>query len=222
VLATVGLGVAGALVGGIASRAWASAGPNTAHRAPRAQAATSDLNEQDQGANDARAEATHAAARGFRASAARQAAARQAAARQAAARAAAQQQIAAEHAAAEQAAARASRSQLRAALAKSASSAVTTSGSSFSGIASWYGSDFAGRSTASGSTYNEDGLSAASRTLPLGSQARVCRGGACVVVLINDRGPYVGGRILDLSRGAASALDMLGAGVAYVTVTPVG
>lgn len=124
-------------------------------------------------------------------------------------------------AAAATAAARASRSQVRAALSPS-SAAVGASdvGAGFSGIASWYGYGFNGQATASGATYDEDGLSAASRTLPLGSRLQVCRGSACVVVVIDDRGPYVGGRILDLSRGAASRLGMLDAGVAYVTATP--
>jgi rare lipoprotein A len=89
-------------------------------------------------------------------------------------------------------------------------------------MASWYGGYFDGRRTASGAVYDQDGLSAASRTLPLGTVLRVCRAGTCVQVVVNDRGPYVGDRILDLSRGAARQLGMLSAGVAYVTATPVG
>jgi rare lipoprotein A len=93
-------------------------------------------------------------------------------------------------------------------------------GSSFSGQASWYGMDFQGRRTANGETFNTDDLTAASKTLAFGTRLRVCRQGTCVLVRINDRGPYVGGRILDLSRAARNALGY--DGVAFVTATPVG
>jgi rare lipoprotein A len=91
------------------------------------------------------------------------------------------------------------------------------------GQASWYGYE-GGRSTASGERYNPGGLTAAHRTLPLGSRARVTnnRNGRSVVVRINDRGPFTGGRIIDLSEGAAAAIGIKGSGVGNVTVTPLG
>ncbi len=117
---------------------------------------------------------------------------------------------------------RASRSAARTALAPVPTRQVTTTvpvGSSFSGEASWYGGSFQGRRTASGERFDTNQLTAASKTLPFGTKLRVCRKQRCVVVRINDRGPYVGGRILDLSRAAK---DVLGYdGVGYVTATPV-
>ncbi len=88
------------------------------------------------------------------------------------------------------------------------------------GIASWYGAAFAGRKTTSGQLFNPQLLTAASRTLPLGSIVRVTdlRNGRQVMVLVNDRGPFIGHRIIDLSRAAARALHMLGRGVARVRV----
>jgi rare lipoprotein A (peptidoglycan hydrolase) len=89
-------------------------------------------------------------------------------------------------------------------------------------IASWYGSGFAGRRTSSGETYNPEGLTAASKTLPLGSRVRVTNPdtGRSVVVRINDRGPFVRGRSLDLSHGAAQRIGLTGKGVGRVRVTP--
>lgn len=84
--------------------------------------------------------------------------------------------------------------------------------------ASYYGAE-SGRRTASGETFHPSGMTAASRTLPFGTRLRVCRAGRCVVVRINDRGPFVPGRQLDLSEGAARELGMLGAGVARVEGT---
>jgi rare lipoprotein A len=121
-------------------------------------------------------------------------------------------QAAARHAAAQRAAA--SRSEARRAL--------SSTGGSFSGEASWYGPGFVGHRTSSGEPYNPNALTAASKTLPLGSHLRVCYHGDCVTVLINDRGPYVGGRILDLSEAAAEDIGLKSAGVGYVTATPVG
>lgn len=92
-------------------------------------------------------------------------------------------------------------------------------GNSFSGMASWYGPRFQGRRTASGETFDTRDLTAASPTLPFGTRLRVCRVERCVVVRINDRGPYSEGRILDLSRAARDALGF--SGVARVTATPV-
>jgi rare lipoprotein A len=88
--------------------------------------------------------------------------------------------------------------------------------------ASWYGPGFHGRLTASGCIYNMYALTAASRVFPMGTVLAVTHNGRTVEVVINDRGPYVVGRGLDLSRGAASALGMLRIGVARVDVQVVG
>ena len=85
-------------------------------------------------------------------------------------------------------------------------------------LTSWYGSYFHGRTTANGETYNMYGNTAAHKTLPFGTQLRVCYKG-CVDVRINDRGPYIGARELDLSYGAASAIGLIHPGVANVEVT---
>ncbi|MFZ2063596.1 MAG: septal ring lytic transglycosylase RlpA family protein [Candidatus Binatus sp.] len=89
-------------------------------------------------------------------------------------------------------------------------------------VASWYGPGFAGRRTSTGEVYNPEGLTAASTTLPLGSHVRVVNPdtGRSVVVRINDRGPYVRGRSLDLSHGAAQQIGLTGKGVGRVEVTP--
>ena len=89
-------------------------------------------------------------------------------------------------------------------------------------VASWYGPGFAGHPTSTGEIYNPEGLTAASRTLPLGSHVRVVNPdtGRSVVVRINDRGPYVHGRSLDLSHGAAEQIGLTGKGVGRVRVTP--
>jgi len=88
-------------------------------------------------------------------------------------------------------------------------------------VASWYGPGFAGRRTSNGETYNPEGLTAASKTLPLGSHVRVTNPdtGRSVVVRINDRGPFVRGRSLDLSHGAAQRIGLTGKGVGRVQVT---
>jgi rare lipoprotein A len=87
-----------------------------------------------------------------------------------------------------------------------------------SGNASWYGAKFHGRRTANGERYDMNQLTAAHRTLPFGTKVRVTnqRNGRAVVVRINDRGPFAGRRIIDLSRGAAGALGMVNSGVAPV------
>ncbi len=88
----------------------------------------------------------------------------------------------------------------------------------FSGAASWYGGKFHGRKTSDGTRYDQDGLTAAHRSLPFGTKLLVMNrktGDACVVK-VNDRGPFVGGRIIDLSRGAARQLNMVSTGVAMV------
>lgn len=92
-------------------------------------------------------------------------------------------------------------------------------GAGFTGAASWYGGSFQGRRTASGEVFDTNELTAASRTLPFGTRLRVCRRTRCVVVRVNDRGPYVSGRVLDLTRAAVDALGY--DGVAVVSATPV-
>ncbi|NIO03694.1 MAG: septal ring lytic transglycosylase RlpA family protein [Proteobacteria bacterium] len=89
------------------------------------------------------------------------------------------------------------------------------------GIASWYGEDFHGKKTASGETYNMYDLTAAHRTLALGSKIKVTNldNGKAVVVRINDRGPFAKGRIIDLSFEAARRLDMISKGTAKVKLT---
>lgn len=88
------------------------------------------------------------------------------------------------------------------------------------GIASWYGPGFHGRKTANGETYDMHQLTAAHRTLPLGSvvQVRSLTNGRTVTVRINDRGPFVRNRILDLSQAAAQALGMEGKGTDQVEI----
>jgi len=89
---------------------------------------------------------------------------------------------------------------------------------SFTGRASWYGPGFHGRRSASGEVFNQHALTAAHRTLPFGTLVRVTNtnNGASVVVRITDRGPFGGGRVLDLSAGAARAIGMIQSGVATV------
>jgi rare lipoprotein A len=88
------------------------------------------------------------------------------------------------------------------------------------GKASWYGAKFHGRRTSSGERYDMDDLTAAHPTLPLGTRVRVrnVSNGREVVVRINDRGPRIGDRIIDLSRAAASALGFLKSGKAHVVL----
>jgi rare lipoprotein A len=88
------------------------------------------------------------------------------------------------------------------------------------GLASWYGPGFHGRRTASGERFDAHGLSAAHRTLPLGSRVRVTNlaNGKRVVLRVTDRGPFVRGRIIDVSYGAAGALGMVRRGVTRVRV----
>jgi rare lipoprotein A len=90
------------------------------------------------------------------------------------------------------------------------------SGRSFSGMASYYGNE-SGSKTASGQRFNQGALTAAHRTLPFGTKLRVSHGGRSVVVTVNDRGPFVRGRVLDLSTAAARVVGLTGAGVGRVT-----
>jgi rare lipoprotein A len=86
------------------------------------------------------------------------------------------------------------------------------------GIASWYGPGFHGQPTASGAVYDQNQLTAAHQTLPLGTRVLVTNltNGRAVEVRINDRGPFAKGRIVDLSHAAADALDMIAPGTAPV------
>lgn len=88
------------------------------------------------------------------------------------------------------------------------------------GIASWYGPGFHGKPTASGVIYDQHSFTAAHQTLPLGTRVRVINleNRKSVEVLINDRGPFARGRIIDLSYSAAHALDMIGPGTVPVRI----
>lgn len=93
-----------------------------------------------------------------------------------------------------------------------------------SGPASWYGPGFDGRTTASGAIFDQEGPTVASKELPLGTILLIHHGDRSVLALVNDRGPYVAGRVLDLSHGVANALGTVRAGVARVTaevLTPI-
>lgn len=87
-----------------------------------------------------------------------------------------------------------------------------------SGRVSWYGPGFHGRLTANGEVFDQEALTAAHRTLPFGSLLRVWRGDRSITVTVNDRGPFVAGRALDLSRAAASALGIIAEGVATLCI----
>lgn len=92
------------------------------------------------------------------------------------------------------------------------------------GIASWYGPDFHGKRTSSGETYDMHGLTAAHKTLPLGTLVRVrnLQNQRTVDLRINDRGPFVGNRVIDLSYEAARQLGVVGPGTAAVEVVAIG
>jgi rare lipoprotein A len=102
---------------------------------------------------------------------------------------------------------------------RDANAAITPgagSGRSFSGMASYYGNE-SGSKTASGQRMNASAMTAAHRSLPFGTKLRVTHGDRSVVVTINDRGPFIRGRVLDLSTGAARAIGLTSAGVGRVT-----
>ena len=94
--------------------------------------------------------------------------------------------------------------------------AFASAGRSFSGMASFYGNE-SGSRTASGQRFNQSAMTCAHRSLPFGTKLRVTHGGRSVVVTVNDRGPFVHGRVLDLSTGAARAIGLTSAGVGRVT-----
>jgi rare lipoprotein A len=85
-------------------------------------------------------------------------------------------------------------------------------------LSSWYGPGFDGRLTANGERYNQHALTAAHKTLPFGTRLRVCFL-RCAVVRVNDRGPYIRGREIDLSKGAADAIGLTDSGVGRIKVT---
>lgn len=92
------------------------------------------------------------------------------------------------------------------------------------GTASWYGPGFHGKSTASGEKFNQYAMTAAHKILPLGTRVRVTHldNGRSILVRINDRGPFAADRIIDLSRAAATRLEMMGKGTARVRVQTLG
>jgi rare lipoprotein A len=102
---------------------------------------------------------------------------------------------------------------------RDANAAMTPSGHSFTGVASTYGNE-SGRQTASGQRFDENAMTCAHRSLPFGTKLRITHGGRSVVVTVNDRGPFVRGRVLDLSTGAARALGLSGLG--QITAEVVG
>jgi rare lipoprotein A len=97
--------------------------------------------------------------------------------------------------------------------------AMVPTGHSFTGVASMYGNE-SGSRTASGQRFNENAMTCAHRSLPFGTKLRVTHGDRSVIVTVNDRGPFVRGRVLDLSTGAARAIGLSGLG--QVTAEIVG
>ncbi len=83
-------------------------------------------------------------------------------------------------------------------------------GQAFTAVCSWYGPGFNGRQTASGQIFNQDDLTCASRTLPFGTRLALTRGERRIIVVVNDRGPFIAGRDIDLSKAAATALGFSG------------
>lgn len=97
-------------------------------------------------------------------------------------------------------------------------------GDAFSGVASWYGKKFHGRKTSNGEIYNMYAMTAAHKTLPMNTMVRVTHltNGKSIVVRINDRGPFVKSRIIDLSHTGAQRIDMIQAGTAPVRLEVIG
>ena len=96
--------------------------------------------------------------------------------------------------------------------------AAIASGETRPMLTSWYGPGFIGNLTANGEVYTAKEFTAAHKTLPFGTRLKVCYD-RCINVRINDRGPYIGERELDLSQAAAEAIGLIGPGVANTTVT---
>jgi len=101
---------------------------------------------------------------------------------------------------------------------------VVSVGDTFKGVASWYGPDFHGKLTSNGETYNMWQMTAAHKTLPMNTIVRVTnlRNNKSTVVRINDRGPFVSTRIIDLSKAAAKKIDMIPTGTAPVKLEVLG
>ena len=101
---------------------------------------------------------------------------------------------------------------------------IANIGDEFDGIASWYGPDFHSKKTSNGETYNMYDMTAAHKTLPMNTVVKVdnLENGRSIVVRINDRGPFVRGRIIDLSNKAAHEIDMYRKGTAKVKITVLG
>ena len=102
---------------------------------------------------------------------------------------------------------------------RDANAAITPSagtGHSFAGVASFYGNE-SGSQTASGQRFNQNALTCAHRSLPFGTKLRVTHNGRSVVVTVNDRGPFIKGRVLDLSTAAAREVGLTACGVGNVT-----
>ncbi len=101
---------------------------------------------------------------------------------------------------------------------------IVSVGDSFMGNASWYGPTFHGKLTSNGETYNMHDMTAAHKTLPMNTIVKVTNenNGLTTVVRINDRGPFIATRIIDLSKEAAGKINMIGAGTAPVTIEILG
>jgi rare lipoprotein A len=102
-------------------------------------------------------------------------------------------------------------------------SALDTATPNQTGVASWYGDEWQGRLTASGKPFDDSKLTAAHRTLPLNTRVRVTnlKTGRSVEVTITDRGPYIDGRVIDLSKAAAKKLGMVKEGLVSVRIESV-
>lgn len=100
----------------------------------------------------------------------------------------------------------------------------SANGFSETGIASWYGPGFHGKKTASGEKYNQNAFTAAHKTLPFGTRVNVMNldNNKSTTVIINDRGPFKSGRIIDLSNAAAKTLGIIGTGTARVKIKAIG
>ena len=101
---------------------------------------------------------------------------------------------------------------------------ASAGGFSETGTASWYGPDFHGKQTASGEIYDKYAYTAAHKTLPFGTRVKVTNldNGLSTTVVINDRGPFKSGRIIDLSYSAAQKISMVGTGTARVRIKAIG
>lgn len=113
-----------------------------------------------------------------------------------------------------------SRFNQNASISSHSNSASLSVGSTFRGWASYYSNDFHNRKTASGEIYDKNKLTAAHRELPFGTKLKVTnlKNGKSVIVIVNDRGPFVAGRIIDLSYRAAKEIDMINDGIAEVQI----